>query len=179
MSRGSRQPAREDRARAGRAGVPTGRLVTRPQRRAATARIPQRRVVDSERSATAAEVSAMRAQLLRFALTLPDVAIGGSRLDAEAAGLFVRLPLDDRAGFEMREFATVRNRPRWSLSVLLPIGATAELQRLGWGRPQASKQSGPLLLELVRPRQEADLLPLQRVIATAHRVAADAQGRNR
>ena len=118
----------------------------------------------------------MRAQLLRFAVTLPDVAIGDSRLDADAAGLFVRASLGDGAAVEMREFATLRNRPRWSLSMLLPIGATAELQRLGWGRTRAPEGSGPWLLELVRPRHEADIRPLQRVIATAHRAAADAQG---
>jgi hypothetical protein len=79
----------------------------------------------------------------------------------------------------MREFATLRSRPRWSLSVLLPIEATVELQRLGWGRPRPTAASGPLLLELVRPRRDDDIEPLQRVVATAHRGAADAHGRNR
>ena len=136
-------------------------------------------LADGERAATAAELTALRAQLLRFALTLPAVAIGDSRLDVDAAGLFVRVPLDDGAAVEMREFATVRTRPRWSLSVLLPVGVTAEFQRLGWGRPRPADGSGPLLSSWCGPASEADIRPLQRVIATAHRAAADAQGRNR
>ncbi|MDA0162599.1 hypothetical protein OM076_20160 [Solirubrobacter ginsenosidimutans] len=141
--------------------------------------MPQREVADGDRDATAAELAALRAHLLRFAVTLPAVAIGDSRLDADAAGLFVRLPLDGGAGVEMREFATVRNRPRWSVSVLLPVGAAAEFQRLGWGRSRPADESGPLLLELMRPRHQADISPLRRVIATAHRVAGGAQEPNR
>ena len=141
--------------------------------------MPPRGLADAQLGPTAAELTALRAQLLRFAVTLPAVAIGDSRLYTDAAGLFVRFPFDDGAAVVTREFATVRNRPRWSLSVLLPAGVTAEFQRLGWGRPRPADGSGPLLLELVRPRHQADIRPLQRVIATAHRVAAPAQGRNR
>jgi hypothetical protein len=87
------------------------------------------------------------------------------------------------AGFEMREFATLRSHPRWILTVVLPIEAMVDLQRLGWGRPRPSDAPGPLLLELVRPRAEADIAPLQRVLATAHAAAAHPrsapQGRSR
>jgi hypothetical protein len=113
--------------------------------------------------------------LLRFLLTLPGVALGDSRLDADAAGIFVRVSNEDGTGFEMREFATLRNHPRWSLSVILPADGMVSLQRLGWGRPRSADGSGPLLLELVRPRSEADVEPLERVLATAHRVASNAQ----
>jgi len=138
-----------------------------------------RGITEAQAGPTAAQVTALRAQLLRYAVTLPAVAIGDSRLHTDAAGLFVRFPLDDGAAVVTREFATLRNQPRWSMSVLLPAGVTAEFQRLGWGRPRPAYGSAPLLLELVRPRHQADIRPLQRVIATAHRVAAPAQGRNR
>jgi hypothetical protein len=169
-----REAPRDERADSARAGAPS-RLVARARPRP-PAPLPPRRVADGERAATAGELAARRAQLLRFAVTLPDVAIGESRLEPHAAGLFVRLPRDGGAGVESREFATLRTRPQWRLSVLLPARATAELQRLGWGRPRHADGSGPLVLELVRPRHDDDLGPLQRVIAAAHR---DAQGRNR
>jgi hypothetical protein len=142
--------------------------------------VPERASLPAGSPPSTAEVGELRRLLLRFALGLPDVAIGDSRLDAGAAGLFVRVMVDDEAGFVMREFATLRNRPRWSLSVVLPVGAVAELQRLGWGRPRSADRSlRTLLLELARPRGDADLAPLERALALAHRAAADTHGRKR
>ena len=158
-----------------------GRLVSR-SRRPAPPRTPRAQVA-TDRAPTAAEIAALRGRLLRFALTLPEVALGDSRLDDDAAGIFVRVPGDDGTGFEMREFATLRDRPQWSLSVLVPIDALVDLQRLGWGRPRPADGPGPLLLELARPRSEAEIAPLQGILAAAHRVAANPQaqpqGRNR
>jgi hypothetical protein len=173
----SRQPPRDHAAQDVPAGAASGGRVTR-RRRPAPAPIPPRQVSD-DRAATPAQIAGLRARLLQFALTLPSVALGASRLDADAAGLFVRISEDDDTDVEMREFATLRTHPRWRLSALLPIPATAELQRRGWGRPRPSDGPGPLLLELVRPRSEADIEPLQRIIAIAHRAAAGDQGRNR
>jgi hypothetical protein len=161
--------------------APTGRVVSRGPRPASP--LISRPEVASEHQPTRADSAALRGQLLRFALTLPDVALGDSRLDDQAAGIFVRVSRRDEVGFEMREFATMRRHPRWSLSVVLPIATMVDFQRLGWGRAREPDGPGPLLLELVRPRSEADVDPLQGVLATAHRAAADPraglQGRNR
>jgi hypothetical protein len=160
-----------------RAGAPAD-LTSGRRRRPAPAPLPPREPPGG-RAATPAEVAELRARLLQSAMSLPGVALDASRLDADAAGLFVRRSGDDGTDLEMREFATLRTHPRWRLSVVVPMAATAELQRLGWGRPRPPDGPGPLLLELTRPGTEADLGPLQQIIALAHRVAADGQGRNR
>jgi hypothetical protein len=178
MSRGPRQRPRDNAAPERPSGV-VGDVVARTRRPLAPARIPPRQVLDGEHVATAAQIAALREQVLRFALRLPGVALGESRLDVDAVGFFLRLSLDDGARVETREFATLRTDPRWTLSACLPIATIAQLQRLGWGRPRHSKQPGPLLLELVRPRSEAEVRALQHVLAAAHRAAADNQGRNR
>jgi hypothetical protein len=174
-------PAREPKAREGTAQQPTpaGRLVAR-RRPPAQVDVPERAGLQPQSPPSAAEVAAMRAQLLRFALTLPGVALGDSRLDPGAAGLFHRVVLEDGAGLVQSEFATLRNRPRWSFNVVLPVGAAAELQRLGWGRPrQATSSAQALVVELARPRSDADLGPLVRALVIAHRAATGDQGRNR
>lgn len=174
-------PAREPTARDGaeREPPPAGRLVAR-MRPPAPPRVPERASLQPQSPPSAAEVAAMRARLLRFALTLPGVALGDSRLDPGAAGLFHRVVIEDGAGFVAREFATLRNRPRWSFSVVLPVGPAAELQRLGWGRPRHGNRSAQaLVVELARPRSDADLAPLARALMIGHRAAAEDQGRNR
>ena len=173
MSPTPRRPPRDERAEGGAAHPRAGRPASRRPRPAPGIRA--RQVDQTGRTATTAEIAALRAQLLRFLLTLPGVALGDSRLDADAAGIFVRVSNEDGTGFEMREFATLRSHPRWSLSVILPVDGMVSLQRLGWGRPRSADGSGPLLLELVRPRSEADVESLQRVLASAHRVASNAQ----
>jgi hypothetical protein len=156
-----------------------GRLVAR-KRPPAEARVPERADLQPPNPPSATEVAALRARLLRFALTLPGVALGDSRLDLGAAGLFHRVLIEDGAGVVAREFATLRNRPRWSFSVVLPVDAAAELQRLGWGRPrQATASAQALVVELARPRHDADLAPLGRALVIGHRAAAEGQGRNR
>jgi hypothetical protein len=175
MSLAPRKPARDERPEATAADVPAGRLIARRPRP-----VPQpiaRPHVETDHTITPAEVAALRARLVRYALTLPDVAVGDSGLDDEAAGIFVRVPRHDGPGFEMREFATLHTHPRWRLSVVLPIDAMVDLQRLGWGRPRSSDGPGPLLLELVRPRAEADVAGLMGVVATAHRALANPQAR--
>jgi hypothetical protein len=158
---------------------PAGRLVAR-RRPPAPARVPDRASLRPQSPPSSADVAAMRARLLRFALTLPNVALGDSRRDPSAAGLFHRVVIDDGAGFVAHEFATLRNRPRWSLRVVLPVDAAAELQRLGWGRPlQASGSALELVVELAPPRSDADLAPLARALIIGHRAAAGDQGRNR
>jgi hypothetical protein len=179
MSDEPRQRPRDETGRERPSGIVSGRAVARQRRPPAPARIPPRRARNGEPTATAAQIAALRRHVLRSALTLPGVALGESRLDLDAAGLFVRFSLDDGARVEMREFATLRTHPRWRLSALLPIGTIAMLQRLGWGRPRHCDQPGTLLLELVRPRSEAEVPPLQHVLAAAYRAAADPQGRNR
>jgi hypothetical protein len=173
VSSPARPPSHGERAGTGPADASVGRIVAR-RPRPAPPRTPRARVA-ADRAATPAEISALRARLLRFALTLPEVALGDSRLDDAAAGMFVRVARDDGTGVEMREFATLRDQPRWSLSVVVPIEAMVDLQRLGWGRARPSDGPGPLLLELARPRAEADIAPLQGVLAAAHRVAANPQ----
>jgi hypothetical protein len=160
------------------AGVPTGRLVTRGRPRP-PARIPPRPSTDRDQPASPSELAALREQVLQFALRLPDVALGDSGLDAVAAGLFVTVSSDDGMRFELREFATLRKRPRWRLSVVVPVAAALELQRLGWGRPRPPDGPGALMLDLVRPRNEDDLATLQRVVAAAYRAATGDQGRSR
>lgn len=179
MSGGPRQRPREDAAQDRPSGVVGGTLVARTRRPLAPERIPPRQALEGDRAATAAQIAALRRQVLRFALTLPGVALGESRLDVDAAGLFLRFSLDDGARVEVREFATLRTYPRWTLSAVLPIGTIARLQRLGWGRSRHSNRPGPLLLELVRPRNGAEVRALQHVVAAAHRAAADPQSRNR
>jgi hypothetical protein len=176
MSRRPPPAGRDEVAPHGPAGAPD--RVATGRRRPASAPIPPREA-GGQRAATPAEAAALRASLLQFAMSLPAVALDASRLDAEAAGLFVRRSRDDGTDLELREFATVRTHPRWRLSVLLPMAATAELQRRGWGRPRPPDEPGPLLLELARPRSEADLPALERIIALAHRAAAGDQGRSR
>ena len=174
-------PPREPTARegAGQQPTPSGRLVAR-RRPPAQTPVPERAGLQPQSPPSAAETAAMRARLLRFALTLPGVAIGDSRLDPGAAGLFHRVVVEDGAGPVQREFATLRNRPRWSFNVVLPVGAAAELQRLGWGRPrQANGSAQALVVELARPRGDADLAPLARALVIAHRAAGEDQGRNR
>ncbi len=158
---------------------PSGRLVSR-RRPPAQSGVPERDGLEPQTPPSAAEVAAMRTQLLRFALTLPGVALGDSRLDPGAAGLFHRVAIEDGAGLVQSEFATLRTRPRWSFNVVLPVSAAAEFQRLGWGRPrQANGSSQALVVELARPRSDADVGPLARAVASAHRAATGDQGRNR
>jgi hypothetical protein len=158
--------------------LPAGRLVARRRPRPA-ARIPPRPPTDGDQAATPSELAALRQQVLQFALRLPDVALGDSALDSAAAGLFVTISSDDGLRVELREFATLRKHPRWRLSVVVPVAAALELQRLGWGRPRPPDGPGPLMLDLVRPRHDADLTALQRVVAAAYRAATGGQGRNR
>jgi hypothetical protein len=178
VSRTSREHPRDARGHDTPAGVPARRAVTRGRRPAGAAPLPARHV-DDRASASSAEIADLRARLLRFALTLPGVALGDSRLDDDAAGLFVRVWQDDGLRSELREFATLRTHPRWRLSVLVSVDTTARLQRLGWGRPRLPDGPGPLLLDVSRPRSEADIEPLQRVLASAYRAAAPDQDRNR
>jgi len=167
-----RQPSRAERAERG-ADNRAGRVVSRRPRPAPPHR--PRPKVEIEHGTTPGEVAALRTQVLGFVLTLPEVALGDSRLDADAAGIFVRVSGDDGTPPETREFATLRNHPRWRLSVRVPIGAMVDLQRLGWGRPRPSDEAGPLLLELAGVRNEADVAALQGILAAAHRAAANPQ----
>ena len=120
----------------------------------------------------------MRAQLLRFAVTLPGVAIGDSRLDADAAGLFVRV-----VARAMAPRSRCASSPRCATG---RAGASA-CSCPSAPRPSSSASAGAArgtrsgsaqrsLLELVRPRSDADIRPLQRVIAIAHRAAAALRG---
>ena len=97
MSPGPRQPARDDRVKGGLGPTetPAGRLVSQRPRPG-----PGSGLISSLTARPRpADVSALRDRLLRYVLTLLEVALGGSRLDDDAAGIFVRVSRDGGGGF--------------------------------------------------------------------------------